>query len=135
MKTTILVLLSMFLLSCQVNAPKHTSAENATERILPYQSLSVSEFERVIGNRNTILVDVRTPEETMQGKVPGAIEINVLADDFAQKISSLNKDKTYLVYCRSGRRSLRAIEFMVAEGFTKLYNLEGGYRAWSVSHQ
>lgn len=139
LKLIIPILLSLFLASCHTSS--HNSTTRAAEAITvpvpekPYENVNVAEFEKLIGGKNTVLLDVRTPEETAAGKIEGAIEVNVLADDFAEKINTLDKDKTYLVYCRSGRRSLRAIDTMLAGGFTKMYNLEGGYNAWSAAHQ
>lgn len=138
MKRIAPILLALFLVSCHTSSPKGLkSEETATVPIpqQPYENVNVAEFEQLIGRKNTVLLDVRTPEETAQGKIEGAVEINVLADDFAEKIKALDQDKTYLVYCRSGRRSLRAIDAMVAVGFTRLYNLEGGFNAWSAAHQ
>ncbi|NET31928.1 MAG: rhodanese-like domain-containing protein [Cyanothece sp. SIO1E1] len=80
---------------------------------------------------NVVLLDVRTPEEVAGGKIEGALEIDVLADDFEQKIQNLEKDKTYLVYCKAGSRSARACKVMEKAGFQDLYNLKGGYTAWS----
>lgn len=81
---------------------------------------------------NTVVLDVRTPEETAQEKIPGAIEINYYDPGFAQKIGKLDKTKTYLVYCRSGNRSSRACEAMQQMGFFNLYNLQGGMLAWKM---
>jgi rhodanese-related sulfurtransferase len=132
MKMILPFLALIFLVSCHTNAPKNGQTLSSVDK--SYQDLTVAEFEKMNGKRRTVLLDVRTPEETAQGKIAGAIEVNVLADDFVEKINNLDKKKTYLVYCRSGRRSLRAIESMAATGFSKLYNLKGGYNAWSAEH-
>ena len=80
---------------------------------------------------NTILLDVRTPKEWAEGKIEPAVEMNVHDQDFEEQLQQLDKSKTYLVYCRSGRRSVTAAEIMVDNGFTSVYNLEGGYLAWT----
>lgn len=96
----------------------------------PYTDLSPKEFARKMSDKDVVVLDVRTPEETAQGKIEGAIEVNVSDPGFTQKINELDKDKTYLVYCRSGRRSVTACNTMAGQGFGKLYNLAGGYMAW-----
>jgi len=53
------------------------------------------------------------------------------AEDFSEKLDGLDKDKTYFVYCRSGHRSSNACKMMADKGFGKIYNLVGGYLAWS----
>ena len=63
--------------------------------------------------------------------IENAIEIDYKSSDFESKIAKLDKSKSYLVYCRSGGRSVGASEKMIAAGFTEVTNMEGGYMAWS----
>jgi phage shock protein E len=67
-----------------------------------------------------VVVDVRTPAEYAAGHIAGAQNIDVEAADFGSKISTLDKEASYLVYCRSGRRSAIAAEEMVKAGFTDI---------------
>jgi rhodanese-related sulfurtransferase len=46
------------------------------------------------------------------------------------QIKNLPKDKTYLIYCRSGNRSAQACEIMGEEGFENVKNLSGGIMRW-----
>lgn len=100
-----------------------------------YKDVTVSEFADLMDRRKVVVLDVRTPKETAQGKITGAMELDVLQDDFAEKVEELNKQKTYLLYCRSGRRSLKAIDIMAKQGFRKIYNLQGGYTAWTADRE
>ena len=77
-----------------------------------------------------ILIDARTPVEFAQGHIPGAINLDVKSPNFAQEIQKLDPGKTYLVNCKTGIRSMRACTKMQEQGFTSLYNLEGGFIAW-----
>ena len=77
-----------------------------------------------------MVLDVRTREEYAAGHIPGAVNIDVNAPDFQEKISKLDKNKTYLVHCAAGVRSARACDRMSRLDFSKLYNLGGGFRAW-----
>ena len=70
------------------------------------------------------VIDVRTPEEYAAGNIDGALNIDVQAADFADRIGELPKDDTYVVYCRSGNRSAAAIDIMEDLGFTSL--IDGG---------
>lgn len=108
--------------------------ETATPGV-PYTDLDPGDFAAMIGQPDVVLLDVRTPEETALGKIDGAMEINVLEENFTDKVQNLDKSKTYLVYCRSGRRSAKACQLMADAGFGKLYNLQGGYNAWSAQGQ
>ena len=92
--------------------------------------VSQERFREMLGEEEVVLLDVRTPAETAEGMIEGAREIDFKADDFAARIDSLDRDKTYLVYCRSGNRSGKACALMDELGFEHRYNLEGGYLNW-----
>ena len=74
-----------------------------------------------------VVIDVRTPDEYAAGHIAGAQNIDVEASDFASRIASLDKKASYLVYCRSGRRSAIAADQMAAAGFTDI--VDGGAMA------
>ncbi len=122
----------MIALSCQPKAQQATGENSSPAAQSPYTNLSVTEFDKMMHDKDVVVLDVRTPQETALGKIEGAIEIDVTDPSFAQKASQLDKNKTYLVYCRSGRRSVAACSTMAEQGFGHLYNLVGGYTAWST---
>ena len=80
---------------------------------------------------NIAILDVRTAKEFADGHVAGAVNIDVNQADFAQKIDELDRSKTYIVYCRSGRRSRKAVGIMATKGFKKLYNVSDGFVGWN----
>ena len=82
------------------------------------------------GNTDFVVLDVRTPDEYAEGYIEGAINIDYYADDFENSLDKLDKDKTYLVYCRSGRRSAEARDVMTELGFQNIYNMTGGFQDW-----
>lgn len=80
------------------------------------------------------LVDVRTAEEYAEGHIPDALNIDVLQDDFTQKATArLPKDRRVAVYCRSGKRSLKAAALLVKAGY-KVVNLKGGWLEWKADN-
>lgn len=94
--------------------------------------LSVDDFEKgFTADSNAQLIDVRTPEEVKDGYIKGAININYQGDNFASEIAKLDKTKPTYVYCRSGGRSAEACSYMANQNFTKLFDLDGGFTAWS----
>lgn len=122
--------LLLALAACQ---PKGQPAQETTvseDTAAPFTDLTIPQFSEMMSGRDVVLLDVRTPEETAQGKIDGAMEINIMDDDFLEKINALDKSKTYLIYCQSGGRSARAATMMAEQGFAKLYNLPDGYGAW-----
>ena len=99
-----------------------------------YKDVNVADFKALMKHKDAVLIDVRTSKEIAQGKINGALEMNVLDASFRKKIQPMHKEKTYLMYCRSGQRSGKACRIMAQEGFTNLYNLEGGYNAWQAKN-
>jgi rhodanese-related sulfurtransferase len=131
MKHLCSTLLFLTLLCTCGPAPEKAGSEDPpTEQAAVYQDLSPTEFAERIGGDNTVLLDVRTPGETAGGIINGAIEMDYRAPDFAQKLSELDPNKTYLVYCASGGRSGKTCGMLNKIGLTKVYNLKGGYGAW-----
>ncbi len=82
------------------------------------------------GNPYFVLLDVRTPGEFSESHIDGAVLLNFQSPDFKTKVQELDKNKTYLVYCRSGMRSSSCADTMKAMGFTKVYNILGGIMEW-----
>ncbi len=119
----ILISISLFI------ACNNRNNELGLEKIGP--NVSVVEADKLISKNAVVVLDVRTPEEIAEGKLANALEIDYRSDSFVEECKRLDRNKSYLVYCRSGRRSSSAIEKMKELGFKKLYNLEGGYMAWS----
>jgi phage shock protein E len=84
---------------------------------------------------NSILIDVRTPQEYNEGKIGDALNINVESADFVTKISELDPNARYEVYCRSGRRSEIAVDEMRKRGFTNVVDLGGFQEAAAAKGQ
>jgi rhodanese-related sulfurtransferase len=93
--------------------------------------ISADSAKRSIENGKATIIDVRTPEEFKEGHISGATNIDYQDKDFESKISSLDKDKQYILYCRSGNRSGKALEIMKQKGFNAS-NLEGGIMKWEA---
>jgi len=72
---------------------------------------------------NSIVIDVRTPEEFDSGHLAGALNINWEGAEFMQAVDALDKSANYVIYCRSGNRAGQAIDMMASMGFTNLTNL------------
>lgn len=94
------------------------------------QVLSIAEFEKLSAKKKSKIVDVRTPEEVAEGHLVGARTVNFLGANFNSEVQELNKNKTYLLYCRSGSRTPKAADAMQKMGFKHVYMLDGGITAW-----
>ena len=99
-----------------------------------FATVPASSFGAIIDTNAATLIDVRTPEEFAEGHIKGATLINYESPDFSEKIAKLNKNQHYLVYCRSGNRSSKAIAIMKQQGFTHITELKGGISAWTSAN-
>ena len=82
------------------------------------------------GKSNFVILDVRTPEEFAEGRLAGAVNVNLLAQDFETRLGQFDRSKTYLVYCRTGNRSTRAIQIMKRLGFQSVLHMADGIVVW-----
>jgi len=80
---------------------------------------------------DSIILDVRTPEEFEASRIPNSINIDFYNPEiFMQEIGNLDKDKSYYIYCRTGVRSANSCQLMKELGFAITYNLIGGIADW-----
>jgi rhodanese-related sulfurtransferase len=75
-----------------------------------------------------ICIDARTKEEYDGWHLPHAKNINYLSHNLADELEKLDKDKSYYVYCRTSRRSLRVCQLLKNMGFEKVYHLKDGIK-------
>jgi monothiol glutaredoxin len=75
------------------------------------------------------LFDVRTDSELAQAHVTQAIHLN---DEGQRTLAALPKDTKLVFMCHHGMRSRVAAENALRQGFTQVWNLEGGIDAWST---
>src|SRR5262245_49956905 len=67
-----------------------------------FKNVNVDEFEKMRADKQSRVLDVRTAREFATGHLPGAINIDINAPDFEQKVAALDKSKSYLVHCAAG---------------------------------
>lgn len=92
--------------------------------------LTPEEFKKQIKGKDVQLIDVRTPEEYNAGHISNAVNIDYLDSDFKKKVQKMDKTKPIYVYCQAGGRSGKAAKILVDLGFTKVFDLAGGYGKW-----
>ena len=94
--------------------------------------ITVTELKQRLDSGETpFILDVRRKEEHDFVNIGGQlIQLDYLPDRFEELES--HKDEEIIVYCRSGARSGRAVQFLQSHGFEKATNLKGGILAWSA---
>ncbi|HEY82582.1 MAG TPA: rhodanese-like domain-containing protein [Dehalococcoidia bacterium] len=85
-----------------------------------------------LGSEDFVILDVRTPEEYASGHIERAVNLDYYSETFKEELDKLDKDKVYLIYCRSGNRSGKALAIMEELGFREVYNMRGGMIRWEA---
>ena len=96
-------------------------------------NLGAQDFQAKTQEVGVVTLDVRTPGEFVSGHLVNALNIDVEGSQFDAEIGKLDKEATYAVYCRSGRRSQVAIDRMKDAGFKNLVNLNAGVQEWTAA--
>lgn len=124
MKSILQLLVSIIL---AVMSMQCTSATNPA-----VDTVSAIDFQKGIAQSdNVYILDVRTPQEYAQGHIPGATQLDWLDNATFKKEAPqmLPKSDTIYVYCRSGRRSAEAADYLASLGY-KVVDLDGGILGW-----
>ena len=79
-------------------------------------------------NKSIFLLDVRTPQENSQARLPGTVLIPI--NEIEHRIKEIPRNKTILVYCAVGARSKPAAEFLSHNGYKDVYNMTDGLVGW-----
>lgn len=93
------------------------------------QNISSREAKALLEkNKNIFLLDVRTPQENSQAKLPGTVLIPI--GEFERRIGEVPKNKTILVYCAVGSRSKPVAELLAQRGYKEVYHMTDGIVGW-----
>ena len=98
-----LLAVSLALISGCINQEDTAPKTQIIEDITPEEAYALIQDNR--DNQNFVIIDVRTPEEYASGHIEKAINLDYYSETFKDELNKLDKNKTYLIYCRSGRRS------------------------------
>jgi len=93
------------------------------------QGISSREAKNLLEkNKNIFLLDVRTPQENSQSRLPGSVLIPI--NEFERRISEVPRNKTILVYCAVGARSKSVAEYLSKNGYKDVYTMTDGLVGW-----
>jgi rhodanese-related sulfurtransferase len=90
------------------------------------QEVTIDELEQAIAS-GAAVIDVREADEYASGHVPGAkhIALNTVPD----RISEIPKDEQVWIICQAGGRSMKAANYLEAQGFD-VVSVAGGTGSW-----
>ena len=100
------------------------------EDITPQEAFTLIQNNQ--NNPDFVIIDVRTPEEFAEEHIENAINLDYYSETFRDELNKLDKNKTYVVYCRSGKRSGNALTIMKELNFREAYNI-GGIIQWKAA--
>ncbi len=122
---------SMFMVNCQSTDQKTDKVAVNEQSDQKIEKITASQYMEMKSDKSIVLIDLRSPGEIANGFIEGATFMDFNGGIFDQKVSSLNKDDKYVIYCASGRRSGRALETMKSMGFKNVSDLIGGFSGWA----
>jgi len=122
------VLLMSTCIQTETNTAKSETQIQIIENITPEEAYILIQENK--DNPNFVILDVRTPEEFLGEYIENAVNLDYYSDTFRNDLDKLDKNKTYLIYCRSGRRSENALNIMKELDFREVYNMLGGIIKW-----
>jgi len=129
-----ILVFSILIMTVAVGCERAGNAQTAAptgEAVTASRNVSVAEADALLRkDKNIVILDVRTPDEFAEGHMPGARNLDYSAADFKAKLAELNHDQTYLVHCRSGGRSARAVALMKEMQFKSVLHLNEGFMEW-----
>lgn len=97
--------------------------------------LNSNQFLELTVNKQVTLIDVRTLGEFKNGHIKNANQLNYYAFNFKNKLLLLPKNEAIFLYCNTGYRSERAAQYLVKNGYSKVYNLEFGIMEWEAQNK
>jgi rhodanese-related sulfurtransferase len=98
------------------------------EDVTPTEAFSLIQINQ--GNPDFVILDVRTVEEFQEESIENAVNLDYYSETFRDELNELNKDETYLLYCRSANRSRMTLDIMNELEFKEVYHMLGGTNGW-----
>ncbi len=130
--TVLLVIGTTLMSGCapaQIETPPPETPAQIIENVTPQEAFTLIQENQT--NPDFAIIDVRTPEEFAEGHIENAAIIDYYSETFRDDINKLDKNKTYLIYCRSGNRSRSALDIMEELNFRAVYHLSVGIIGWN----
>jgi rhodanese-related sulfurtransferase len=98
------------------------------------KAISPGQFKAMLDRHkdtgDLVVLDIRTPPEFAAGHIEGAVMLDYYSRDFVDRLKKLDRQQTYLIYCRSGNRTGKSLAILEKLGFSRVYHLETGLIGW-----
>jgi rhodanese-related sulfurtransferase len=140
MDRTLLIVVLFFIVSVALSGcigDKKSENYNVTDtkvsEKIAYLNINVTQGKEMIDRGEVFILDVRRSDEYASGHIKNSTLLavqDIPANELDIKLKELPKDRSILVYCRSGSRSVAASTILVGNGFSHVYNIQGGITEW-----
>jgi rhodanese-related sulfurtransferase len=107
------------------------SAQDSTRIIAISAKEAAVLIDKHNGDNDFAILDIRTPGEFQSGHLSKSILIDFYSQTFVDQLGRLDKEKTYLIYCRTGNRSTKSLEIFKKLKFQNVYHMASGISAWN----
>ncbi|UCD25554.1 MAG: rhodanese-like domain-containing protein [Gemmatimonadota bacterium] len=128
----ILLFVALTLAACRSESGRSDAeaTDRSAEASIPYTDIDPAQLDEMMRSKDFLLVNVHIPYE---GEIPGT-DLHIRYDEIDQGLDQLGElDAKIVLYCRSGRMSTTATNRLAELGYTNLYHLAGGMRAWTAA--
>ncbi|HSH95599.1 MAG TPA: rhodanese-like domain-containing protein [Roseimicrobium sp.] len=130
-KQSVLLALSLAIVPAFIsNVPAAEKASDSKAPAVVVHHVAPDAAAALIQEKKVVVLDVRTGDEFVDGHIAGAKNLDFLDGGFKAQLATLDKKQPYLIHCASGGRSTRSLDVFKEAGFTNLYHLDGGIKAW-----
>ena len=123
-------MVSVIILGFTLKLVRAQAADEPNKNSTEVNHVSAKQAEKLVAEKQVVVLDVRTPAEFKEGHISGATNIDFRAPDFEKRIGQLDKSKAYLVHCAAGGRSTQSLPILKKQDVKVVYHLDGGFNAW-----
>ncbi len=117
-----------FIIGCATQERAGRAPVRMLEDVTPDEAYTI--IKKNGNNPDFMLLDVRTEDEYRSGHLVDAVNIDFYSENFREKLDALDREDTYVIYCKSGGRSGQTLKMMEELGFRRVYNIIGGIQNW-----
>lgn len=125
------VLSLLLILAFSIQSCKEDKATQSSPKV--NQKVSIDDVAALVNDEKYQLIDLRTHDEIKEsGTIPFSKVVDYRSNDFEHIVDAMDKDGKYILYCKSGGRSGRALKLFNKKGFKNVKEMNAGYDGWAA---
>lgn len=97
---------------------------------MSYKVIPVKQAAELMDNDEVVVLDMRDGRAFQEGRIDGAVQVT---DEYiVQLLEELDTETPVLIYCYYGVSSRKLADYLVSQGLSNVYSLDGGWGAWCL---